>query len=386
MSAKKRQMSSEESRDHVDALSQSGMTYPAYATAHADFRFWFDRVLESLDRSPVISAPLAAGLVYAVGLVIALPFGFARIYIGTLAVYLGVVGIALVLAVGHRASERAHTAFETLRPIFMVPDEQYHNFLQIWFGRMTDDRRTLIVAAIHFALFVPVIVVIAFTGSHTLHRLHIQSLHAGGFPHQWFQPRDRVQAVTLLALYAAAIALTMGTAVRLLIVNLAFLFRLRRLPVIPLPTLVRARVRPVTDFYVFVSLMWTSGIVLFAVLFRGGYDAVSLSIMGTLLVMGLLTLAIPQVIFRAYVSHSYQRLCALVLMEWYAQLNVALTERSYPVASLGRLIPDNLADVVQLVERPKMWIYDTQDAVVWLSGQVLAIGLVLAEHTFAAAT
>jgi hypothetical protein len=341
---------------------------------------WIDRVLTQIPVPPLVASFLISAATYVVGLLIALPFGFAGTYITTLPVYLGVIGNTLVLERAHAASAQIHRSFELVRPILAVSDEDYRRLLKRWFSLLVDDRRAFRLAAALFVVFVGIIVAAYAVPVAAQHQAHISSLRPASFPHAWYDAKFRVVAILLFLFNAAVIALTLATAMRALAIFFPFVRRLGHLPVIPIPTLVRARLRPIANYYLSIALSWSYGVALFAVLYGGKYDYVAIAIMGTLLVFGVVSFALPQIAFRAHISRSYQELCALVLRDLYSRWSIDLVERDDP-GWTGRIaIPDNLADVAQLTQRPSMWVYDTQDALVWLAAQVAAVGVVLVEH------
>jgi len=171
----------------------------------------------------------------------------------------------------------------------------------------------------------------------------------------------------------------------MLIVNLRFSLELRKTPIIPVPTLVRARLRQVTGLYLAVSLCWTLGVLLFVLLFQGAYGPLSLTFIGILFVLGIMQLAMPQLIFRRYIYNSYDRLCRLVLKTTYFLGGGALHERigadgkpgDDPLAASPTFLPANLADLAQLTTQPKVWVYDARDVALWLGSQTTAVAVVV---------
>lgn len=385
-------------QDGADVPRAGGlqMRHVDYATDHAAFSLWIDSAIEWVPVPRWVPFPRACSalflgvLVYLGGLAISLPFSFHQVYISTLAVYLGAFGFSLVLFVASTGHRCAHASYEHLRPVFTVSDEFYKALLSEWFGRLAD-KRGIRWATVGVFVFGCAVVAINYGPISDVRRLiNLTSLRPPAYPSEWFTKQNVWPAVLVQLFYAAACAAAMGTGARMLVINLRFSMRLRHVPIIPVPSLVRARLRQVTGLYVRVSLGWTLGVLLFVVLFRGAYDPLSISFIAALFLLGLLQLAVPQLIFRRYIYNSYDRLCGLALRQFYAVLGVNLEEREEPeerkerggridalVGGSRTLSAVNLAELAEMTGQPKTWIYDGRDAALWLGGQGVAIALLL---------
>lgn len=353
--------------------------YTVYATRYNHYRTWIDRAMDLWSAPTVIVAPLLAVIPYILGCLVAWRFSFFEVYVSSLAVYLGVLGISLVLIVIRIASRRIHHALETMRPIFSVTDQHYLFFARLWLKRLASNRGHAVVSFLLFLVFagVGVWMVFAPPGKRTF---DAYSLHPEAFPHLWFVARFHTPAAVLLVIYAGCVALVMGTAVRLLVLGLLFMLALRRLPLIAAPNVVRARLRPIADFFLYASLAWTGCVTLFIFLYGGHFDAADGTIIGVLILFAIVTLAVPQVIFRRSVIASYDNVVKIVTAEVYDRASVRLVERPPSPGRGLRLKDDNWADLTQLAERPHTWIYDSQDVAVWVFGQALAIAIIFAQQ------
>jgi hypothetical protein len=298
----------------------------------------------------------------------------------TPAVYLGVIGFGLVIAMTYFAHRRAHECFEQLRPIFTVSDIEYKMLLDSWFARLGKPGGVISVIA-PFALLSSMVIVTALAvPEEFLEQFGLQALRPSTFPKEWYQPEFIVPSAIIYSLYGLAVAAALGTATRMLVLNLQFLTSLHKHPILPVPTLVRARLRRVANLYIIVSGSWTVGVLLFAVLVYGDYGLVPIIFIGVLFSLGVLTLIVPQLIFRQYVYASYDRLCGLALTNTYERSGVRLEERKTgdweALADSKTFLAGSLADLLTLTSQPKVWVYDGRDFALWVGAQVTAIVLV----------
>lgn len=348
--------------------------HDGFATNHADYLTWPDRLIYATRLPRPFAVSVVGTLPYLMGLAIAVPSGFTRHFVRAPAVYLGCLGFALVVGVVNWASARVHRTYEQLRPIFIVRDAVYRELLVRWFKIISNSPRAV---ASSLGLFLAVLLyVVAARGPVQAPALTLPGTNL--LTPEWYLPQHRLACFMILAGYGVMVAVALGTTIRILVLNIVFLLRLGRLPVIPVPTLVRARLRRVVDLHVGVSVMWTVGVGLFGVLFYERYNRFSITVMVLLFMLGTLTFAIPQMVSRKYVNQSYERLCALVLARVYAAFGVSLLEQETPDRQVTDLLPTNLAELAQLTERPKTWVYDAQDIFLWFASQAIAIAAVVA--------
>jgi len=290
-----------------------------------------------------------------------------------------------VVGVAHFAHRKAHSTYEHLRPIFTLTDREYKDLLEKWFRTLSSPSGVLRFSGVLFVLGLVTMLATYGSTAHLRDKYHLAELRPPSYPAEWFSVDHRWPAVLIQGLYAVGVALALGTAARMLIVNLRFSLELRKTPIIPVPTLVRARLRQVTGLYLAVSLCWTLGVLLFVLLFQGAYGPLSLTFIGILFVLGIMQLAMPQLIFRRYIYNSYDRLCRLVLKTTCSLGGGALHERigadgkpgDDPLAASPTFLPANLADLAQLTTQPKVWVYDARDVALWLGSQTTAVAVVV---------
>jgi hypothetical protein len=359
------------------------MQYRRYATSFVRYRTWPDRLVESLPIPTIVSLALCAALFFGAGASVALPFGFFGSYVGTLAVYLGGVGFALVVGTIHWASRHVHGAYEQLRPIFMVDDDTYFNLTSKWFGRF-GKLWLAVFFSLPFLVIMPSGIYFAYETTPNFRRKYqLESLRPMSFTADWYTAEHRRAAIAILFVLGTIIAITLGTATQLLFLNLRFLRAIRRLPVIPVPALVRARLRRVVDLYVGTAFAWTGGVTLFAVAFYGTYDITSIAVIIFLFLVGIATFSVPQLLLRRFITDSHDRLCTMGLAWLHGRLGIEVYERDPADQRIVAALTDNLSDLAQLMDRPKTWIYDSQDVVLVIVGQLVAFLAVFAQGVLA---
>jgi hypothetical protein len=192
----------------------------------------------------------------------------------------------------------------------------------------------------------------------------------------WYSHRFEDVGFSILFFYLIVISITLGTGCWLLLSNMLFLADLRNLPVIPVPTIVRARLRRVANLYVGTSFSWSLGVVLFGILSYKNYNVFSGALLACLFTIGVLMFAVPQALGSAYIIRSYELLCAMGIAELYKGLGMSLQERHQALIPDERLA-DNLSDIYQMANRPKTLIYDVQNVVLWLGSEILAFAAIL---------
>jgi hypothetical protein len=361
------------------------MSYQRYATASGQLNVWPDRLIEALRMPRALAVVTCATAFLTAGALIALPYGFLGHYLSTPAVYVGCGGFALVVATIHWASVRFHPAYEHLRPIFTVRDEDYRRIIDKWTTRASRDRYSLAYSLVIYLLFMSAVGASMLLPAEFRNRYHL-TFGTTFLTANWYLPEFRIPVVAVLGVLGAFVSLALGTAVRLLTMNLGFLFELRRLPVLPLPNLVRARLRPMIDLYIGVSLLWSLGVGLYGILFYRTYSLFSGLFILSLFLLGVLTFGVPQLVCRRFITNSYTRLSAISLAWLYERLGIQLQEREQPEIRPPALVADNLVDLSQLTEKPKTWVYDSQDLFVWITSQAIAFSAIFAQGLVARLT
>lgn len=351
-------------------------TYRTYSTVHRSYRIWPDYLLELFNVPSALTLSVLAIVIFLLGMVIAWPFEFIAHYVVTPAIYLGVAGIILVLGACHWGSLRAHPDYEQLRPVFTIDDPTYHHILHRGFRSFCSKRAAALISLLFFVFGFTGLILAYTTSASTRRKFDLEALRPQLFGAVWYSHRFEVVGFSIIFVFLVMISVTLGTGGWLLAANMAFLWKLRKLPVIPMPTIVRGRLRRMADLYVGTSLAWSAGVALFGILFYRDYNILSGIFLAVLFIIGVLMFALPQAICRIHIIRSYERLCAIGLAELYEGLGMSLQERDQALTTSERLAV-NLSDLYAMTVRPKTLVYDVQNIVLWAGSEVLALIAIL---------
>jgi ubiquinone/menaquinone biosynthesis C-methylase UbiE len=372
---------------HEDS-SNSEYSYRRYGTTTKDYPTWIDRIVRALRLTPTVFAISAAALVFVVGLAAAISIGFSSTYVGTAAIWIGLAGIIWTILAVIWGSSRIHVMYEHLRPVFLISDREYLARLRLWASQFSDTRGAVRASGAIF-IFALVLCYFSFYRFTFMTHFGVRSVRPIWFPRGWYDGRYVVIKMLIVAWYGLAVSALLGTTGRLLILNIRLLYSFRTMPVVPLATVVRSRLREITNFYVLTSLAWTGGVALFALLFVRRVDALALAFTITLGIVGFLTFLVPQFVFRSYLIAGYGGLCTWALLSFYRDIGTRLDERP-PLrmpATLERFYdmdrrqpepstPDaaaSIADLVSATASTVTWVYDSQDIIALAFGQGIAI-------------
>jgi hypothetical protein len=351
-------------------------TYRSYATAHESYRFWPDYLFECFNFSEFTTLGIITAIIYLLGMVIAWPFGFIVDYVATPAIYLGLAGIILVIAACHWGSLRVHPDCEQLRPVFTVDDATYHRVLDKWFTIFRSIKAAALFSLLFFIFGFSALILAYTTSTSARQRFDLEPLRPNMVGSAWYSHRFEDVGFSIILIFLILISITLGTGCWLLVANMLFLLNLRVLPVIPVPTIVRTRLRRMADLYVGTSLTWSAGVAMFGILFYKEYNILSGAFLAILFIIGILMFTLPQAICRFHIIRSHELLCAMALAELYKGLGMSLQERDQTLATDERLA-DNLSDLYAMTDRPKTLVYDVQNVVLWLGSEILALAAIL---------
>jgi hypothetical protein len=348
-----------------------------YSTSTEDFKAWFDYIFNFSPFSVPLTSAIIGILIYLIGLGLASVINFEEEYIKTPAIYVGCFGISWVLGVLRQASCSVHGAYEELRPCFLIEDEEYKKKITLWFNRICNNFGNFVYSLLFFILATIIVYIGAFRPDIT-RNLNIRSLRPEYFfPDFWFtQPNLSIKAAIILY-FGFFIALPLGTSFRLMVLNLQLLLDLRNLPVIPTATIIRSRLRNVTNLYMFVSGSWFVGVSLFGVILFRTIDVFSGVCLGALSLLGTMVFLTPQIIFGNYLAKSYRLTCDWSLQALNKRLGIELHEKSriYLPFELSADVANlnDLSSIIEASSKPNMIIYDTHDFLVLILGQLIVI-------------
>ncbi len=347
------------------------LDYRKYSTDPVEFQTWLD-VIYSKIRLPVPAASALIGtIVFLSGLLIASTFDFGAEYFRTKAIYVGVFGISLVSGVVRYASLNIHDAFENLRPCFPIDDETYRSLIGRWFSKLSKNTGNALTIAIYS--FLAVLLAIGEFFSPLENRQSGVSLKAYFFEPFWYAPENLWGKAIIIAFYGICVAFPLGIATSLLVNNRSFMKDLIKLPVIPLPQIIRMRLREVLEFYLRILFTWSIGIGLFGLVFFTDLDTLSIIFLSIMNFFGLTTFVSPQLCYRNYVRQAGRWTTQQALKTFYSRSKIKLNER--PGNSM-------LDDGISQSGEPLQWkyarptIYEWTDFVVLIASQLVIYGSV----------
>lgn len=346
----------------------------AYSTRPEDFKTWIDWYYGALPIPLTVTAILSGLVVYGIGFGIAYYINFHPTYVRTVPVYLGVFGIVWVTGSIRWASCRFHAIMAEIRPCFLVRDRDYAGFATKWTSRLSNNRSIFSVVLLMFILAL----IVAYMGIHRpdlLQQYAIQSMRPTLFPPAWYTG-DLFAKMLIIDVYGLFAAFPLGTGTCLLIVNVFFLNDLRRLPVAPLPGVIIAKFRGITNFYLLVAFTWFVGVGLFGILLLRDLDiyaAVGILVLGSI---GFLTFFVPQCVFHIFLVSAYREVAdgvGTIYVRYFGLQTVReVIAKLGTVNALSRI--ELFTCMVEATQPVQMWVYDLSDVLILILGQLLALG------------
>lgn len=360
--------------------------YTTYATDPMDFQTWVDRIHNTLKLPSIVLALLLGVVLYLGGYLISLAIDFEGVYVRTIPVYLGTIGVPWIMLITRYGSVSFHNAYEVLRPCFLISDNEYVPFIKEWGKRFANFRGNMIAGVIYFFLILP-FVVIAFYGEDLMIKLSIISLRAQAFPAEWFSLPPLWVKMCIGIWFGVACSPLLATGARLLILNVRFLLDISRFPVVPLSDVVRSRLRPITNLYLTVAFCWFIGVAMIGILFSSSMDAISIIVIVGLSIIGLLTFLVPQFVYRSFLMQSANLSNQWVMASFYRRFGITLAERpsslrrDYVERESGIRLAEmsDLAGFMDASAPAEFWVYNPSDVVLLFIGQAIAIASLFVE-------
>ncbi|HSZ70147.1 MAG TPA: hypothetical protein VK756_07285 [Solirubrobacteraceae bacterium] len=277
-----------------------------------DYGFWFVRLVDRLGLGPFGGAIVVALVPYLLALILVSPFGDAELYLRTPAFYIGLGGVALVMAASVRGVEILTKGLSELQEVARDP-KKFHEYADKQLVVAARGRSNLGLLAL-FLVGAAVLVVAA------LHRWRKTGVIPLGhrfraFPLDWHASNALAPAALALAVFAIAVAITFGGSAILLGRNLRFAWRLRTFKYMPFPGRVRLGVRTLVTAYAWVSGTWMVGVALFALFFFRDWSWLTITGIAILVILGTLTLAIPYSGFRKILDDTHEAMALLLARE-----------------------------------------------------------------------
>ncbi len=294
-------------------------------------------------------------------------FGELALFLRTPAFYLGVLGTAFVMWAMTIGIERLCGNLCQLEAA-TVGTEQYRREVSATMTRGADRTSTVAVISV-LTIGLVTLIVKVISGWDEVRASQPQNA-IDFFPDDWRADDARVLAGIISTIFALWVAAALGTASELLLRNILFVRRLRCVEFVAFPAIVRMRLHPFVQTYLFASLSWSLGVALCVVFFVGQYSTATIIGLALLFVIGVLTFAVPYVSLRLILDRSHEQMSAglarrFVREGWqpdfavidpaeFTSLNTAIAADAPPVLSRrGALayVAVQVVVVVSLVEK-----------------------------------
>lgn len=365
----------------VISRDMKNMDFGVYETQNKDYPLWVDVLFDKI-KLPFPIPAILLGVILLIGLLISTAISFQKQYVETFAIYLGAFGITWVSAILNHSSREFHKAYAELRPCFLVSDKEYSQLIDKWFKLFSNHKRNYI------GIFILAIIAIVAVYLVYYHPFLVSLINSNSltkvFPTYWYSPDNKFIKAAIIAIWGIFVAFPLGTAARLLIFNFFFLLQLRKLPVIPIPSMIKVRLQKINGLYIFIASTWFVGVGLFGILLFDKLDFMSILGLGALSLFGTITFLTPQFIYRQFLIQSHKVATQWVLYSFYSSLNITLKEKAttnIPTelgSSLARM--NDLKGFIEVSKRSDTWVYDPTDFLLLLLGQVVSFGSVYIQN------
>lgn len=342
------------------------MTSESYRYAH---QLWVDFIFGErvgVARLRIAAYALAPLLL---GSLLSFIFGWPSQFHANLAVYYGTAGIYITTATIWYGSRANYRTYDRFLGCFDIPDEDKKRILEDTLSRYSANGRHMRTAFVVFLLAAALAVVGFFfpeavefmkeyTGVSTLRFIDFQT--AG-----WYDPGLAMKAFPVTLLFALFISIPLATGYRLISRMPFLLLKTARNPVTIMPRFIKTNFAELTAFYTRVSLLWTVGAFLIAVLFRGETALVIKLFVGILLAFGVVNFVVLQCIYAIVVGKAE--------FVW-------LEKASEAVKTLCKSQTDNSVNQMDFVLKIEpyyleydKWVYPVHDTYVIVLAQVASL-------------
>lgn len=322
-------------------------------------RLWMEGP-EAYARMPRVAAfALLLFVTYASRFTLALIGGVVLAYLSSVAFIFGAVGVAWVFSSVPARARRVDKLYSDALNAF---DDDPHTMAHEIRKRLdvACDWRWHLLTSAFLALVFLIAAYFAFFGDELA---WVSSLRPVWFSDDIYRTGAGVPGFIVVAWFALLIALALGSAAWILILEIRVLPYLAERSVPPLPEALRAKLRGIADFHVQVARDWSVGAILFVILFFVQPDIFSIVIVAAVILTALVIFFVPQVHLRRAILRAHRRAVDIALFEWRRA-----TERDGRSSSVELVATLSDATVV-----PTYWVYGSGALALWLIAQLTAL-------------
>lgn len=354
------------------------LKYEEYETSHENYEIWLDRIFKKIGLPDILTSMLISVIVYLGGYFFSIIIGFGGNYINTLAVYLISFGIFITIYTIRKTTRKIHKCMSSLRPCFMISDTEYYYFLDTWLKRFSNNRIFVIITILLTGIL-GTLLYYKLYDEEIYSKLNLLSLELTSFKiNGWYDQPFLNAKFFLFAYFIIIISSLLITAFRLLFINFFFLLDILKLPIIPIPNLIRSRMSDLSSLYLSISFNWFIGVSLFGVLLFTALDWLSISVLLIISLIGLITFLIPQFIYSKMLYKSQQIATHWIFSSFYKKMNIDIEERnvanminSKSASELFQL--DSLSEFFEASKPVKKTIYSFPQLLLFIVGQTISI-------------
>jgi hypothetical protein len=354
------------------------LNYEEYETTPEKYDIWLDKIFNRIGLPDLATSLLIAIIVFLGGYLIAISIHFGKDYLNTLAVYLISFGIFLTAYTVRKTTRKIHLCMANLRPCFMLSDNEFFYFLNTWFKRFSNSRILIVIITLP-SLLLATLLYYKLYDEEVYNTLNLLSLELTSFKvNDWYEQPFLSAKFFLFMYFIIIICCLLITSFRLLFVNFFFLLDILRLPIIPIPNLIRLRMGDLSNLYLSTSFNWFIGVSLFGVMLFTALDWLSVSVLLLISLVGLLTFLIPQIIYSKMLYKSQQIATHWIFSSFYKKMDIDIKERNVE----NMINSENASKIFQLnslseffeASKPvKKTIYSLPQLSLFILGQTISI-------------
>lgn len=330
--------------------------------------FWMLRLLP-FDFGQPISWLLVTAMVYCAGLLVAVLGGWVGPYVVSPAFALGAVGIGWVWTViAHRVKD-AYVLYVDIGAVYECAQDDFDHFVWGEHEEVLSWRRQVRLAG-------PLAVILAGAAWIAFFRwpMHvlgqdITSLRPWPFHPDVYSGGQIWAKFMVVAGFGVLVGVCIGVTLWLMYREAVCISHMIKLTPVPLPEVVRGRLRPLANFHTRFASEWSIGVALFLILFWQTPDVLSIAFMAVLAILGLAAFIVPQFLLARLVRLSHERACAMAVRAYEE-----LAESSSVKDAEGRVSVIN--SLRSATAATKYEVYDIGGLVLWLVSQVVAFSCV----------
>ena len=264
---------------------------------------WTDLPFRSVDLHYFWIAILLALGVFGAGSCVSWWFALYELYTGTLAVYVAIFGIAWVLWAIRRGSLRLRNILVDIVDLFLMPADEYKQLINNGAVRIADIRRSLLWSLVPIVIVSP-LVYLAFRYPDywltrwfpTLGRI---------LPTGWYNGDRWLEKTILFVLILIPVSFLSVSCGRAIAMYTVFMYRLGRYDLVPMPEVVRFRLRCITKLDALIVWAWSVGVMLFVIILFRAFSVVSWVFIVCTALVGVAAFIVPEYSFHKNLERMY---------------------------------------------------------------------------------